>query len=302
VASDSSTRHILQSLAVNVTIAVAKGAAALFTGSGAMLAETLHSSADCTNQVLLLLGVKRSAKAPDEHHPLGYGRALYFYSFIVALLLFSGGGVFSIYEGVHKLAHPEPVERVAVGLAILVFSLSLEGWATWGNLKEMKVRRGATPLLTWLRQTKDSDLIVVFGENSAAVLGLTFAIAALTAAALTGDPSWDAIGSIGIGVVLVGVAVFLGVEVKSLLIGERADPGIEAAVRAQVETEPRFTALLRLITLQQGPGEVLVAMKVRLAPGLSGADVVQVINGFEQALKARRPDIRWCFVEPDEQA
>lgn len=298
----SDTKHILQSLAVNVTIALAKGAAAFFTGSGAMLAETLHSAADCTNQVLLLLGVKRAGRAPDEHHPLGYGRALYFYSFVVALLLFSGGGVFSIYEGVHKLAHPEPVERVGLALGILFLSLLLEGWATWGNLKEMKARRGAVPLFTWLRQTKDSDLIVVFGENAAAVLGLALAIAALTVAAVTGDPRWDALGSIAIGVVLVGVAVFLGVEVKSLLLGERADGGIEAAVRALVEAEPRFLALLRVITLQQGPGEVVVAMKVRVSPGLSATEVVQVINRFEQALKAQRPDIRWCFVEPDEQA
>lgn len=296
----SETKHIFQSLAVNVTIALAKGVAAVFTGSGAMLAETLHSSADCSNQLLLLLGVKRSAKAPDTLHPLGYGRALYFYSFIVALLLFSGGGVFSIYEGVHKLAHPEPVERVALGLGILVFSLLLEGWATLGNLKEMKARRGATPLLKYLRDTKDSDLIVVFGENAAAVLGLLFAISALVLASVTGDPRWDAGGSIAIGLVLVSVAIFLGTEVKSLLIGERADPSIEAAVQAQVDEDPRIDALLRLITIQQGPGEVLVAMKVKLVAGLSAHEAVEAINVFEAALKVRRPDIRWCFVEPDE--
>lgn len=296
----SETKHIFQSLAVNVTIALAKGVAAVLTGSGAMLAETLHSSADCSNQLLLLLGVKRAAKAPDAQHPLGYGRALYFYSFIVALLLFSGGGVFSIYEGVHKLSHPEPVERVVLGLGILVFSLLLEGWATLGNLKEMKARRGSTPLLRYLRETKDSDLIVVFGENSAAVLGLAFAIAALVLAYVTGDPRWDAGGSIAIGVVLVGVAVFLGTEVKSLLIGERADPAIEAAVQAQVDEDPRIDALLRLISIQQGPGEVLVAMKVKLVAGMSAHEAVEAINVFEAALKARRPDIRWCFVEPDE--
>lgn len=296
----SETKHIFQSLAVNVIIALAKGVAAVFTGSGAMLAETLHSSADCSNQLLLLLGVKRAAQAPDAQHPLGYGRALYFYSFIVALLLFSGGGVFSIYEGVHKLAHPEPVERVALGLSILVFSLLLEGWATLGNLKEMKARRGATPLVRYLKDTKDSDLIVIFGENAAAVLGLGFAIAALVAAYVTGDPRWDAGGSIAIGLVLVGVAVFLGTEVKSLLIGERADPAIEAAVQAQVDEDANIDALLRLITLQQGPGEVLVAMKVKLVAGLSAHQAVDAINAFEAALKSRRPDIRWCFVEPDE--
>ncbi|MEW6433723.1 MAG: cation diffusion facilitator family transporter [Myxococcota bacterium] len=295
----SETKHIFQSLAVNVAIALAKGVAAVVTGSGAMLAETLHSSADCTNQLLLLLGVKRAAKAPDAEHPLGYGRSLYFYSFIVALLLFSGGGVFSIYEGVHKLSHPEPVERPWLGLGILVFSLLLEGWATWGNLKEMKARRGDASLLRYLRDTKDSDLIVVFGENSAAVLGLTVALAAVLLAMVTGDGRWDAAGSIAIGLVLVSVAVFLGVEVKSLLIGERADPAVEAAVRAQVEVDPNIDALLRLITLQQGPGEVIVAMKVRLVPGLSGQQMVDAINAFEAALKVRRPEIRWSFVEPD---
>lgn len=296
------TKHILQSLAVNVCIAVAKGVAAVFTGSGAMVAETIHSSADCSNQLLLLLGVKRAAKTPDDAHPLGYGRALYFWSFIVALLLFSGGGVFSIYEGVHKLKHPEPLENVWLGLGILLFSLAMEGWATLGNLKEMKKRRGATPLFTWLKQTKDSDLVVVFGENSAAVLGLGFAIAALLLAWKTGDARWDAVGSLLIGVVLVCVAIFLGVEVKSLLIGERADPQIEAAVRAQVDADPNVEALLRLITIQQGPGEVLVAMKVKLTDGLAPKQVVDAINGFERALKSEVPEVRWCFVEPDLQA
>lgn len=297
------TRQIFQSLTVNLTIAAAKGVAAVFTGSGAMLAETLHSTADCSNQLLLLLGVKASARAPDDSHPLGYGRDLYFWSFVVALLLFSGGGVFSIYEGVHKLAHPEPVEHVWLGLAILVFSICLEGWATWGNLKEMKKRRGDTPLFTYLQRTKDSDLIILFGENSAAVLGLVFAIAALLLAWQTGNPAWDAIGSILIGVVLVGVAIFLAREVKSLLIGESADPTVEAAVKATLgDAHPNIEAVLRIITVQQGPGEVLVAMKVRVRSGLDTRQVVDAINAFEQAVHDHAPEVRWCFVEPDDEA
>jgi cation diffusion facilitator family transporter len=296
------TKHIIQSLVVNVTIAIAKGIAAVFTGSGAMLAETLHSSADCTNQVLLLLGVRRAGKPADAQHPLGYGRSLYFWSFIVALLLFSGGGVFSIYEGVHKFINPEPVEHAEIGLAILGFSILMEGWATWGNLKEMKQRRGKTPLLTWLRATKDSDLIVIFGENSAAVAGLSAAIIAMVLAWRTGDGRFDAAGSIVIGVVLVAVAIFLGTEVTSLLLGERADPAVDAAVNELVASDPNVDALLRLITVQQGPHEVLVAMKVRLKDGLSGTEVVDAINRFERELKTRVPDIRWCFVEPDHEA
>ena len=296
------TKEIFRSLAVNVAIAAAKGVAALMTGSGAMLAETLHSSADCSNQLLLLLGVKQSAKPPDAAHPLGYGRDLYFWSFVVALLLFSGGGVFSIYEGIHKLGHPEPVENVWLGLGILVFSICMEGWATLGNLKEMKKRRGSMPLFTYLQRTKDSDLIILFGENSAAVLGLVLAIAALLASHFLGDPMWDSIGSIGIGVVLVGVAIFLAREVKSLLIGESADPTVSAAVERTVPKHPNIEAVLKLITVQQGPGEVLVAMKVRMKAGLETRALVDSINAFEQAVHDEAPEVRWCFVEPDHEA
>lgn len=232
------TKEILKSLAVNVSIAVAKGFAAVFTGSGAMLAEAIHSSADCINQVLLLVGISRAKKPPDEKYPLGYGRAVYFWSFIVALLLFSGGGVFSIYEGVHKLLTPEPVEHVSWAVGILGFSLVLEGWATYGNLVEMKKRRGNAGLIQYLRDTKDSDLVVLFGENSAAVLGLGFALASLGLAVATGDPRWDGIGSLLIGLVLVAVAVFLGNEVMSLLLGERADPQIELTVQEVAKTQP----------------------------------------------------------------
>ena len=298
----SDTKHVYQSLAVNVAITVAKAVAAVFTGSGAMLAETLHTASDCANQLLLLLGISRAKKAPDELHPLGYGRALYFWSFVVALLLFSGGGMFSIYEGVHKLGAPEPVENVWLGLGILAFSLLMEGWALLGNLKEMRARRGEEPLVSYLRTTKDSDLIVVFGENAAAVLGLFFAIMAVLLSWYTHDGRWDALGSIFIGLVLVAVAIFLGTEVKSLLIGERADPAIERSVKAQVEADANVETLLKLISVQQGPGEVMVAMKVKLKDGLSGPGMVDAINSFEAGLKARHPDIKWCFVEPDHSA
>jgi divalent metal cation (Fe/Co/Zn/Cd) transporter len=210
--------------------------------------------------------------------------------------------MFSIYEGVHKLLEPEPVERVWLGVGILLFSLALEGWSTWGNLQEMKARRGATPLFHYLRHTKDSDLIVIFGENAAAVVGLAFALLALGLSAATGDGRWDAVGSILVGCTLVAVAIFLGREVASLLIGEQADPAIEAAVRAEVDAHGALDSLLSLITLQQGPGEVMVAMKVKLKDGLSGAEVVDAINDFERRLKAREPHIRWSFVEPDHEA
>ena len=294
-----STGEVLKSLAVNAIIATSKGIAAAITGSGALLAETLHSFADCGNQLLLLVGIKKSQKPADAKHPLGRGREMYFYSFVVALLLFSGGGVFSIYEGIHKLRHPEKIGDITVGLVILAFSIALEGWSTWGNLKEMKKRRKGKPLFQYLRDSKDSDLVVVFGENSAAVLGLVLALIALIVAKETNDGRWDAIGSIAIGVVLVGVAVFLAREIKSLLVGESADPELEAAMKQLAADDPNVDEMLRLLTVQQGPGEIVVAAKLRFRAGLDTKSLVDAINGFERELKKRVPEVRWSFIEPD---
>jgi|CXWL01.1.fsa_nt_gi cation diffusion facilitator family transporter len=297
--SDSTT-HIIQSLVVNLAIAVAKAGAAFFTGSGAMLAEAIHSFADCGNQLLLLRGVKESRRPPDDKHPLGYGRNLYFWSFIVALLLFSGGGVFSIYEGVEHLRHPEPIENIALALGILGFALLLEGWTTWGNIKELNIRRGSTPFYRFLKETKDSDLVVIFGENSAAVLGLVIALSAITLAKLTGHWEFDGIGSLLVGVVLVGVAIFLGVEVKSLLVGEAADPLIRNTAAQLAIDHPKIEKLLACITVQQGPGEVFVAIKVKVEHTQMSADeLVEVINDYEDSLRAAHAEVQWCFVEPD---
>ena len=293
------TGHIIQSLLVNVAIAVVKTIAALLTKSGSMLAEALHSFSDCGNQILLLVGVRQARKPPDASHPLGYGRAVYFWSFMVALMLFLGGGVFSIYEGIHKIREPEPVERVWVGVAILAVSLVLEGGATLSNIKELNKRRGPKPFVKYLRDTTDSDLVVVFAENSAAVLGLAFAIAALGLAATTGDGRWDGIGSAMIGLVLVGVAVFLAVEVSSLLLGEAAAPEVDAALRGIVGELPEVERVLNVLAMQQGPGEVLVHVKLAFRPDLTIADACRVINEFEARLRAARPEIRWVFVEPD---
>ncbi|MBX7078410.1 MAG: cation diffusion facilitator family transporter [Nannocystaceae bacterium] len=299
MSDDHSTKHIIQSLLVNLAIAAGKGVAAFITGSGAMVAEAIHSTADCSNQLLLLMGVKRAAKPADDSHPLGYGRTLYFWSFMVALLLFTGGGVFSIYEGIHKLGHPEPVEQVWLGLAILGFSLLLEGGATLSNIKELRQRAKGRPFFQFVRDTKDSDLVVIFGENAAASMGLTAAMAALTAAWVTGDGRWDAAGSIAVGAVLVVVALFLAVEVKSLLLGERADPEIEIAARQLADAHADIVEVLRLITLQQGPGEVLIAAKLRMRAGLDVDAVCTAINQFEAGLKQRCPEVKWSFVEPD---
>ncbi len=297
--SADSTSHIIQALLVNVAITLAKAVAAFLTGSGALLAEAIHTAADCTNQLLLLVGVRQARVPADAKYPLGHGRNIYFWSFIVALLLFSAGGMFSIYEGVHKLRHPEPVERVWLGFVILGFSLILEGASTLGNIRDLRARAKGAPLFRALRETKDADLVVVFGENAAASLGLVLAMGALGAAALTGNARWDAVGSLLVGLVLVGVALFLGHEIKGLLVGESADPEIAAAVRETASRQPLFGRVLHLLTLQQAPGEVVVLMKVGVKEGTTARALSGAINDFEAALRARRQDIRWCFVEPD---
>ncbi|MFO0728574.1 MAG: cation diffusion facilitator family transporter [Myxococcota bacterium] len=296
------TKHIYQALAVNTAIVVVKGVASVVTGSGSMLAETLHSLADCANQGLLFLGLKRSAQPPDALHPLGYGRNLYFWSFMVALLLFSGGGVFAIYEGVHKILEPEPVERAWLAIGILGFSVLLEGYATISNIRALNQKRGDKPFFRFLRDSKDSDLIVIFGENSADTVGLIIALLAVLAAQLTGDGRYDAVGSLLVGCVLVAITLFLANEVKSLLLGEAADTEISAAIQKAVEEHPDVDALLRLITLQQGPGEVMVAMKVRVRSTMNADQVVVAINELEKRVKELRPEVRWSFVEPDFEA
>ena len=299
VSAENPTAHIVQSLVANLAIAVAKFVAAFYTGSGAMLAEAIHSTADCSNQGLLLLGVKRSRMPADDAHPLGYGREVYFWSFMVAMLLFSVGGAFSVYEGIHKISHPEQVENVWVGIAVLGFSLALEGGATISNIRELNKRRGAVPFFRFLRETKDSDLIVIFGENSAASLGLMLALGSLVAAWQTNDGRFDGVGSLLVGIVLIGVAVFLSVEVKSLLVGEAADPNLTKAVRDVAKEHTDIKSVLRVLTVQQGPGEVMLALKVELAPNLTTETVVSSLNRFESDLQAKHPEIRWCFVEPD---
>jgi cation diffusion facilitator family transporter len=294
------TGEVLKSLAVNVVIAASKGIAAGITGSGTMLAETLHSFADCGNQLLLLLGIRQSKRPADEKHPLGYGRTMYFWSFIVALLLFFGGGVFSVYEGIHKILHPEAVGDITIAMIILGLSLALEGWSTYGNIKVMNARRGATGFFRYMRETKDSDLIVVFGENSAAVLGLLLATLFIIISKVTNDGRWDAVGSLSIGLVLVGVATFLAKEVKSLLVGEGADPVVLAAAQKLVDDDPNVEKMIRILSIQQGPGEIVVAMKLKFRDGLDTRQLVAAINAFEVELEKRVPEVKWSFIEPDD--
>lgn len=296
---DSGSHHIIQSLIVNVVIVISKGFAAFMTGSGAMLAETIHSSADCANQLLLLLGVKQAKRPADTQHPFGYGKSVYFWSFMVAMLLFSIGGMFSIYEGIHKYNNPEPVHEIAWGIGVLLFAITLEGYATYSNIVELNKRKGSCSFFSYLRTTKDSDLIVIFGENSAAVLGLVLAIIALLVSYYTGDSRYDAIGSLAIGIVLILVAVFLAIEVKSLLIGESADSIILETIESITLKNPQIIEVLNCRTIQQGPGEVLVCVKIKCSPDLTTQSISQLINNFEQEIRTVHPEVKWLYVEPD---
>jgi divalent metal cation (Fe/Co/Zn/Cd) transporter len=219
---------------------------------------------------------------------------------MVAMLLFLGGGAYSIYEGIHKLQHPEPLSNPIVAVVILGVSLAIEGWAMSGALAAVKARRGGRSLLQYLRETKDSDLVVIFGEDGAAVLGLALALIAVCVAWATGDPRWDAIGTLCIGGVLIGVAVFLAVEVKSLLLGESADPALLEEIQRCAAEDPRIVKVLRTLTVQQGPGEIVVALKLQFQPDLTTTTLVESINKFEQRLQERCPEVKWSFVEPDD--
>ena len=294
------TGYIFRALGANFTIAVAKGIGAFVTGSGAMLAETLHSLSDCINQVLLLVGLKQSARPPDARYPLGQGRNLYFWSFMVAMLLFLGGGAYAIYEGIHKLKHPQKLDNPLVAVGILALSLAIEGWAMAGAYKAVRERKGKRTLIQYLKETKDSDLVVIFGEDGAAVLGLTFALIAVLVSMATGDPTFDAIGTLAIGAVLIGVAIFLAKEVKSLLLGESADPALLEDIEFCAKQDPRILKVLRTLTVQQGPGEIVVACKLQFQDNLTTKELVATINEFEVRLHDKCPEVRWSFVEPDD--
>jgi cation diffusion facilitator family transporter len=292
-----SLRTILYALAANLAIAVAKTAAAVFTGSSAMLAEAIHSFADSGNQGLLLWGMRQAQRPPSPDYPLGWGKALFFWSFIVALVLFSLGGMFSLYEGWHKLQHPEPLSYPWVAVAVLVFGLAAEAVSLRACLKEIsKVRRGRT-LWRWFRESRQSELVVILGEDLAALLGLALALAAILLTILTGNPVWDALGSMAIGVVLVVVAIGLAIQIKALLIGQSADPAVEARLLDFLQKQPGIERIFRLLTLQLGTS-LMVAVKAQMNARTAG-ELVAEINRVEAAMRAEFPEIQWLFFEPD---
>ena len=297
-AQADSLKSIFFALGANFAIALAKSAGAVFTGSASMLAEAIHSFADCGNQALLIWGLKEAKRAASADHPMGYGRAIYFWSFIVALMLFSMGGLFSIYEGVHKLHDTEPMKYAWVAVGILSFSVLAESVSLWGALREINKERGDLSLWRWFRSSRQSELIVILGEDLAALGGLLLALGFIGLAMLTGNPMWDALGSISIGVLLILVAVLVGVEVKALLVGQSAEPQVLARIRAHLQAQPQVAQLYNVITQQLG-SDIMVAVKARMHPLGSDVALVEAINEVERGLRAAFPQVRWVFFEPD---
>jgi cation diffusion facilitator family transporter len=293
-----SLKSILFALFANSAIAVAKGVAAVVTGSGAMLAEAIHSVADAGNQLLLILGLRQTRKLPTVDHPLGFGKSSYFWSFLVAVILFSIGGMFSVYEGVHKLLHPVPLSHPWVAIGVLVFAIVAEGISLWGCMREVNKERHGRSIFQWFRTSRTSALIVVFGEDIAALLGLVFALIAIAATLVTGNPFWDAVGTVSIGVLLLVVAVFIAVEVKDLLIGQSVEPRILEEMEAFLRARPEIRELFSLLTMQFGP-DAMVAVKARMAPTGSESQLIAAINTVETDFRSRFPSITWLFFEPD---
>ncbi|HEV7714655.1 MAG TPA: cation diffusion facilitator family transporter [Steroidobacteraceae bacterium] len=293
-----STRAILFALGANFAITLAKGLAAFVSGSGAMLAETVHSLADCGNQGLLLLGMKQARTPPSPDYPLGYGKAIYFWSFLVAVMLFSVGGMFSLYEGIHKLSHPEPLKSWWWAVGVLVFSIGAESVSMRACLVEVNKARGGRSFRQWFHESRQAELLVIFGEDLAALMGLTFALIAVVAAVVTGNPLWDAVGTVMIGALLIVVAVFVAIEVKAMLIGQSADPLVVQDMKRYLEERPEIARVFNLITLQLG-NDVMVSVKVQMATVATVPALLESLNRVESEFRQRYPQTRWSFFEPD---
>ena len=293
------TKAVIAALLANASIAVAKFVGFAVTGSSSMLAEGVHSVADSGNQGLLLLGGRRAKKAANEEHPFGYGRERYFWGFVVALVLFSLGSLFAIYEGLHKLEHPEPLERPEWALGILGFALVAEGLSFRTAVREADRIRGETGYWRFIRRAKQPELPVVLLEDLGALIGLTMAIAGVTTAVVTDDPRWDAYGTLAIGTLLGIIALILVIEMKSLLIGESANRKEVEAIRAAIEFDPDVLGIIHLRTEHLGPEELLVGAKVEFLHDLSIPELSTTIDRVERSIRTGVPSARVIYLEPD---
>ncbi len=302
-----STGAIYTAAGANLAIAAAKFVGAFLTGSSAMLAEGVHSLVDTANQILLLVGLKRAEKPADAKHPFGYGREIYFYAFIVALLIFLGGGIFAIYEGVHKIRHPEPPADASlfglslsgfwVNVVILGFAVAAEGYSCWVAVEAFWAEKGRRSAVTAIRRSKDPALYTILIEDLAALIGLLIALAGVILAELLRMPVLDGWSSIGIGLVLVGMAVFLMSETHGLLIGEAADPEVVRAIEAAVRDEPAVRHVNEVLTQHLGPSDILVNVSLDVDDALPAGEIETLVGRLDARLKAQNADVRRVFIE-----
>jgi len=297
-----SIKVIITALLANLGIALAKLVGAIVSGSASLLAESIHSLVDSTNQVFLLIGNKKSQKPADAKHPLGYGREAFFWSFMVAILLFSMGGLFAIYEGIHKLNDKGEVSSPLLGFIILAVSVILEGYSFWACLKEVKNQNQFGTLWNWFKNTKNSELVVIFTEDAAALLGLLIALISLSLAWITGQSFWDSLGSILVGIVLIIVSVLLSIEVKSFIIGESSTQDIQLFIEKEVGQYFPNGKVLKLIALQTGSDEVMLSYKLHPGDTIKNLDeAINKVNALEKKTKETFKSIRWQFVELDKE-
>jgi cation diffusion facilitator family transporter len=292
-------RAVVAALGANLGIAVTKFIAFLFTGSASMLAESVHSVADTGNEVLLLVGRGRSLRPPSDEHPFGYGRERYFYGFVVSVMLFTVGGAFSVYDGIHKIVNPETIRAPLVALIVLALSAVLEGFSLRTGVGEANKVRGDRNWGTFIRRSKAPELPVVLLEDLAALIGLGFAFAGVTLSWVTGNGQWDGAGSLAIGLLLATAAAILAVEMKSLLIGESASAEMQRMIIAALEDGPEVSRVIHMRTVHISPDSILVAAKIGVRATDSAAQIAAGIDAAERRVRAAVPIAETIYLEPD---
>jgi cation diffusion facilitator family transporter len=299
MSTEGSTRAIVAALAANMGIAVSKFVAFAFTGSSSMLAEGVHSVVDSGNQALLLLGGRRARRTADADHPFGYARNRFFFAFVVALVLFSLGSLFAVYEGVQKIAHPHHVDSPVVAIAVLLVAIVMEGLSFRTAVHEANPLRGAMSWVRFIRETKNPELPVVLLEDSGALIGLLLALFGVVTADVTGNPRWDGVGTLSIGVLLGAIALVLGLKMKSLLIGEGASTVDVSVITVALLDDPMFRRVIHLRTLYLGPEELLVGAKLAVDPAATLGQVAARIDAAEARVRALLPVAKVIYLEPD---
>ena len=299
MSTEGGMRAVIAALLANLGIAVSKFVAFFFTGSSSMLSEAIHSVADSGNQVLLIIGNRRAKQEADDKHPFGYGRRRYVYGFIVAIVLFLVGGLFSLYEGFHKWQNPEPLDDWWIAVLVLAIAIVLESFSFRTAIREANKSRGRRSLLGFVKAARQPELPVILLEDAGALLGLVFAMLGVSLAVITGNGRFDALGAMAVGTLLVVIAIFLAIEMTAMLVGEGALPEEVAAIRAALEASSGVRRVIHLRTLHVGPDELLVAAKIAIRHNGTGEEIARDIDAAEVALRAAVPTARYVFLEPD---